>query len=75
MNIDLKTTILFYNIMSFSISSRGNIEDDILIEQEFTINTLRGFFSFFGDLSRGSKGQTIVHNGENWVKSEKKTFL
>ena len=76
MNIDLKTTVIFYNIMSFVISSRNNVEGDLLQQKEDNINLLDQFISLFGNLSNASKGQTIKYDGKKWApSSEKKTFL
>jgi hypothetical protein len=75
MNIDLKTTVIFYNIMSFIISSRNNVEGDLLQQKEDNINLLDQFISLFGNLSNSSKGQSIKYDGKKWVPSEKKTFL
>ena len=76
MNIDLKTTVIFYNIMSFVISSRNNVEGDLLQQKEDNINLLDQFISLFGNLSNASKGETIKYDGKKWVpSSEKKTFL
>ena len=76
MNIDLKTTLIFYNIMSFVISSRNNVEGDLLQQKEDNINLLDQFISLFGNLSNASKGETIKYDGKKWVpSSEKKTFL
>ncbi len=75
MNIDLKTKIIFYNIMSFSVSNRNNIEGDTIISGDNTISEMYGVFSLFGDLFNAFKGQTIRYDGRLWSKSEKKTFL
>lgn len=72
MNIDLKTTVIFYNIMSFVISSRNNVEGDLLQQKEDNINLLDQFISLFGNLSNASKGQTIKYDGTKWAPSSEK---